>query len=61
MVIHKDFNRDRTDNQPGRLEKDFKPGYLPNDTKGNETENEINTNERLAVFGEDSSCLRIRN
>lgn len=56
-VIRESFNRVVRDNQSGRLEKDFQTWLFANDVK-DVREKAANTNERLAVLGEDFFQLK---
>lgn len=58
-IIRESFNRKAQDNQAGRLEKDFQTWLFANDIK-DEQEKAENTNERLAVLGEDFYQLKKR-
>lgn len=54
--IHDSFDRIAQDNRPGRLEKDFQTWLFANDVK--DADKDANTNERLAVLGEDFFKLK---
>jgi len=58
-IIHESFNRKAQDNQAGRLEKDFQTWLFANDIKDEQMKT-ANTNERLAVLGEDFYRLKKR-
>ncbi len=58
-IIHESFNRKAQDNVVGRLEKDFQTWLFANDIKDEQMKT-ANTNERLAVLGEDFYMLKKR-
>ncbi len=56
--IHENLAHKPQDNHPGRLEKDFQTWLFANEVKGEGRAANTNTNERLAVLGDDFFKLK---